>query len=374
MSTAAGALAGAVARFVVGPLDVLKIRFQVQLEPICQGNSKYTSLRQAATTIVKEEGIQVRHSIARDRHPSRRANHCPQQRRSFIFAVRMSPFPMHTQLTKLIFTCIPQGLWRGTIPGQFLAVPYTAVQFLTLQQCKRIAANAGFAGDPLVSYVNGAVAGAAGTLASYPFDLLRTTLAAQGEPKVYAGMRDAARGIIAEHGLLGLYRGVGVTILEIMPYAALQFGLYDAFNRMIERSRAQANASKTGAVPVSASEPSSLQIFFCGLAAGTIAKLGTHPLDVAKKRFQVAGLRRSTRYGQRVASSSVSSLAQCLQDIVAKEGLAGFYKGALPSVIKAAPSAAVTFACYEFIFKSLMAGFGHSNGAEGVQEEKRLPH
>ena len=28
--------------------------------------------------------------------------------------------------------------------------------------------------------------------------------------------------------------------------------------------------------------------FLCGLAAGTIAKLGTHPLDVAKKRFQVS--------------------------------------------------------------------------------------
>ena len=27
--------------------------------------------------------------------------------------------------------------------------------------------------------------------------------------------------------------------------------------------------------------------FFCGLAAGMMAKLGTHPLDVAKKRFQV---------------------------------------------------------------------------------------
>ena len=26
--------------------------------------------------------------------------------------------------------------------------------------------------------------------------------------------------------------------------------------------------------------------FLCGLAAGMIAKLGTHPLDVAKKRFQ----------------------------------------------------------------------------------------
>lgn len=64
----AGAIAGCAARFVVGPLDVIKIRFQVQLEPIAKRaagvdptslTSKYTGLRQALTTIVKEEGIQV---------------------------------------------------------------------------------------------------------------------------------------------------------------------------------------------------------------------------------------------------------------------------------------------------------------------------
>jgi hypothetical protein len=36
----------------------------------------------------------------------------------------------------------------------------------------------------VVSFTSGALAGAAATVASYPFDLLRTTLAAQGEPKV----------------------------------------------------------------------------------------------------------------------------------------------------------------------------------------------
>lgn len=40
--------------------------------------------------------------------------------------------------------------------------------------------------------------------------------------------------------------------------------------------------------PAQADEaPSSMQAFVCGLAAGMLAKLGTHPLDVAKKRFQV---------------------------------------------------------------------------------------
>lgn len=35
-----------------------------------------------------------------------------------------------------------------------------------------------------LSYVSGALAGCAATVGSYPFDLLRTILASQGEPKV----------------------------------------------------------------------------------------------------------------------------------------------------------------------------------------------
>lgn len=97
-------------------------------------------------------------------------------------------------------TLSPQGLWRGTVPGQLLTVPYTAVQFVALQQCRALARQYGLADSPrwqsAVPFVSGALAGAAATVASYPFDLLRTTLAAQGEPPVYATMTDAgaARG------------------------------------------------------------------------------------------------------------------------------------------------------------------------------------
>lgn len=57
----AGALSGAVSRLVVGPLDVLKIRFQVQREPIaCSKASHYKSIGQAFRTIIREEGVKVR--------------------------------------------------------------------------------------------------------------------------------------------------------------------------------------------------------------------------------------------------------------------------------------------------------------------------
>ncbi len=71
----------------------------------------------------------------------------------------------------------------------------------TAYVCVHIAPAANPNWAPVVSLGSGAFAGAAGTIASYPFDLIRTTLAAQGEPKVrraLTNMRcyDQARAVI----------------------------------------------------------------------------------------------------------------------------------------------------------------------------------
>ncbi|KAG2424069.1 hypothetical protein HYH02_015248 [Chlamydomonas schloesseri] len=383
----AGAIAGCIARFLTGPFDVVKIRFQVQLEPIVGApadalrRSKYTGFTQALTTIVREEGI--------------------------------------------------QGLWRGTVPGLLLTVPYTAVQFVALQQVRQAAAHYGLTANPgtapLVSLASGALAGAAATVASYPFDLLRTTLAAQGEPKVYKTLWDAARGIVSQRGPAGLYSGLGVTLVEIMPYAALQFGLYDALNAAVNEARARhareqaaaadaaadaAAEAEAGAAAAAAAagkrgrqartrsggeagegraarevadeaaaaaersasglQSSRLQAFACGLVAGLVAKLVTHPLDVAKKRYQVAGLQRSLKYGARVeAGFAMRSLAQSLVDIYRTEGVLGLWKGSVPSIIKAAPSAAITFTAYDAVLAWLLvvAGEQSSKAAAAAQAQ-----
>ncbi|GBF95826.1 hypothetical protein Rsub_08262 [Raphidocelis subcapitata] len=315
----AGAAAGCASRIIVAPLDLVKIRLQVQLEPVLGASavSKYTGFTNAVSTVLREEGV--------------------------------------------------LGLWRGTVPGLLLTVPYTAVQFVALQQVKDAAARFGWAQrdgpwSSVVSLGSGAVAGAAATVASYPFDLLRTTLAAQGEPKVYRSMIDAARGICREHGVVGLYRGLGVTLVEIVPYAALQFGLYDALSAAWTRAAA-AKAKEAGAPPP---PPDKLQAFTCGLLAGLVAKLASHPLDVAKKRYQVAGLPRSLRYGARVESRlAARPLLACLADIYQREGLAGLWKGSVPSMIKAAPAAALTFTAYEALVAWMLAG------VEARQAEER---
>lgn len=54
-----------------------------------------------------------------------------------------------------------QGLWMGTVPGMLLTIPYTAVQFVALQQCKDTAAKLGWEGKHRIAPMQGVPAGSA---------------------------------------------------------------------------------------------------------------------------------------------------------------------------------------------------------------------
>ncbi|RZC75448.1 hypothetical protein C5167_050930, partial [Papaver somniferum] len=287
IDAAAGAISGGISRTVTSPLDVIKIRFQVQLEPTSSWellrkgvheSSKYTGMMQATKAILREEGL--------------------------------------------------PGFWRGNVPGLLMVMPYTSIQFTVLHKIKTFLSGSSKAGDhvhlsPHLSYVSGALAGCAATVGSYPFDLLRTILASQGEPKVYTTMRYAFVDIVRRRGFRGLYAGLTPASVEIIPYAG-------RLNRQRSLDRGSNHTSES---------LSSFQLFVCGLASSTCARAVCHPLDVVKKRFQ----------GQSMELELSNMLIMaCLRCILVTEGWAGLYKGINPSVIKAAPAGAVTFAAYEY--------------------------
>ena len=69
----------------------------------------------------------------------------------------------------------------------------------------------------------------------------------------------------------------------------------------------------------------------------------------------MAGLQRSLTYGARVPADVGRSLPRCLAQIYRTEGVRGLYKGSTPSILKAAPAAAVTFSAYELALRSLLS-------------------
>ncbi|GAB2225140.1 hypothetical protein Drorol1_Dr00005928 [Drosera rotundifolia] len=143
----ARALSGAVSRTVTSPLDVIKIRFQVQLEPTTSwallqrnlhGPSKYTGILQGTKDIFREEGL--------------------------------------------------WGFWRGNVPALLTIMRYTSIQFDALDRFKTYMVGSSKTEDhirlsPSLSYISGAVAGCPAIIGSYPFDPI-TLVASQGEPKV----------------------------------------------------------------------------------------------------------------------------------------------------------------------------------------------
>ena len=77
------------------------------------------------------------------------------------------------------------------------------------------------------------------------------------------------------------------------------------------------------------------------------------------------GLARHPRYGARIQEHAYRGMFDALGRISRSEGLQGLYKGLLPSVLKAAPSAAVTFLVYDLLSKRWVRQFCDEQGGEG---------
>jgi solute carrier family 25 (mitochondrial thiamine pyrophosphate transporter), member 19 len=220
--------------------------------------------------------------------------------------------------------------------------------------------------QPPASFLCGAGAAAVATTVTYPLDLLRTLMAAQGVPPAYPTMGAAVRGTLATRGPAGLVAGLGVTLAEIIPYAGLQFGTYAALKQAVAHARAKRQA---GRVPSnsdgsSAEGLTSWEKFMCGVLAGSASKLALHPADVVKKRLQVMGLRRHASYGASLALGSYTGAMQCLGAIARTEGIHGLYKGVVPNILKAAPASGITFVVYE----GLLTAYKATRAAHEEQE------
>jgi solute carrier family 25 thiamine pyrophosphate transporter 19 len=58
----------------------------------------------------------------------------------------------------------------------------------------------------------------------------------------------------------------------------------------------QALNRRSGAEETTQDSLSQIQLFTCGLAAGTTGKICCHPLDVVKKRFQVRSMKSYMKF------------------------------------------------------------------------------
>ncbi len=122
------------------------------------------------------------------------------------------------------------------------------------------------------------------------------------------------------------------------PYVALNFYIYESLRYRLEDDEG---------------EITTLEKLACGAGAGSISQTLTYPLDVLRRRMQVAGMKDS-----QLGYSDRTSL-DVIRTILRNDGFTGLYRGLWPNLLKVAPSIGVSFLTYETVRNLLEPHHGH---------------
>jgi len=336
----AGGCAGFLATALLHPLDLIKTRLHVQ-EQWVRGAVRrlpfYTGLWDACRSIMKVEGV--------------------------------------------------AGFYGGLAPNMVGNTASWAVYMYAYNRCKTSLAesSAKFKGTSL--YLTAAtIAGAITTMLLHPVFMIKTRMqlqlrtdgptSASGLPKglVPMAQRDnylssihALQRMIQEEGMLSIYRGIGPSML-LVSHGSIQFlayehaknhlvslkayptelaGTYDQYGHKIGSS----GGSSSSAAPKPPPQLSAYELLLASTGSKVCATLVTYPYQVVRSCMQ-----------QRAVVGENALLYQTGSEVVGHiwraDGLAGFYRGIWPHILRSTPQATITLLVYEYLQRGLTAALG----------------
>ena len=178
-------------------------------------------------------------------------------------------------------------------------------------------------------------------IATYPMDVARTRLAgilrhdaqqtSDGASSRAPGMTRLMFRMAREEGLRSWYRGVGPTLLGALPYEGIKFAMYGI---LMDKYAAHYHHDK-----------STIPKLLCGAIAGTVAGLAMFPNDVVRKLLQMDGYANTDSRPD--GSPPFRSAWDCWKRVYAEHGIARFYRGVVPYLLRLVPGSAIQFGAYE---------------------------
>ncbi|KAK0639149.1 ADP,ATP carrier protein [Cercophora newfieldiana] len=218
------------------------------------------------------------------------------------------------------------ALWRGNTANVIRYFPTQALNFAFRDQFKKMFGykkdKDGYAKWMFGNLASGGAAGATSLLFVYSLDYARTRLAndaksaKKGGERQFNGLVDVYRKTLASDGIAGLYRGFGPSVLGIVVYRGLYFGMYDSIKPVV----------LTGSL-----EGNFLASFALGWCVTTGAGIASYPLDTVRRRMMMTS-------GEAV---KYSSSFDAFKQIVAKEGVKSLFKGAGANILRGVAGAGV---------------------------------
>lgn len=145
----------------------------------------------------------------------------------------------------------------------------------------------------------------------------------------------SSRSIVRTETFSSFFRGLTPTLIQIAPNVGCQFFFYEFFTNLYKQYSHQTNETCVSAT----------NSLISGSMAGVLAKTVTYPFDLVRRRMQIQNFEHGRKgFGE---FFFCSGMIDCLVRTTKREGIAGLFKGFVPSQLKAAIVSALYFTFYE---------------------------
>lgn len=214
------------------------------------------------------------------------------------------------------------AFWKGIGAAWMREASYTSLRLGLYSPIKHVM---GLKKDSpfVLKFAAGSLAGAIGSLAGNPFDVLKTRLMAS-EGKV-GSLSSAAGELYRAQGITGFYRGLEANVMRAMVLNGTKMACYDQIKGMIKGSGLVKNE---------------LAVQFCSaFGAGFFMATTVAPFDMVRTRLM----------NQPADAKVYKGFVDCLLKIIAKDGPLGLYAGFIPIWARFAPTTTLQLVIFEQI-------------------------
>ncbi|PNE09422.1 ADP,ATP carrier protein [Cryptotermes secundus] len=217
--------------------------------------------------------------------------------------------------------------WRGNLANVIRYFPTQALNFAFKDKYKQVFLggvdkNTQFWRYFLGNLASGGAAGATSLCFVYPLDFARTRLAADvgkgANQREFTGLGNCIAKIFKADGIVGLYRGFGVSVQGIIIYRAAYFGFFD---------------TAKGMLPDPKNTPFLIS-WAIAQTVTTVAGIVSYPFDTVRRRMMMQS-------GRSKADIVYKNTLHAWGVIYKVEGGAAFFKGAFSNVLRGTGGALV---------------------------------
>eukprot|EP01032_Pedospumella_encystans_P011472 gene11472-13333_t len=213
------------------------------------------------------------------------------------------------------------AFWNGISAAWLREASYTSLRlgmYAPIKQGLGVTNDSNF----FMKFFAGSAAGALGSAAGNPFDVLKTRMMANSA-KNAGGIVEIATILYRKQGVAGFYRGLDANIMRAMVLNGTQMSCYDQIKSAIDKS---------GLIP------KGIPTQFCSaFGAGFFMACTVAPFDMVRTRLM----------NQPPDAKIYNGFLDCITKIVAKDGFKGLYAGFIPIWSRFAPTTVLQMVLFE---------------------------